>query len=308
MKLISLFIIIFSCLAIQLKAVENSIVPLIDAIEQIDNIQRQKYTSSQYQEIELALANKEQKIRLVSWCDASHISDVVPILEEMQPDIICLQQLKGDLIIDYLTSLGEGFEFSGEKQGSLMNGFFYRKDRFEILDTKTWELPNAGANPEALVLVTFKDLKNTKEFALFNTHFTFFSADLRESQAHFVAEKIKTVQMPMILAGSLNLFANRPDLSKLPFHDGDYIYRIINRTLGDTKESAVLGHVGPIASYTNANDDGIPFTGTGTPGIIFDCIFASDDIRVLIHGTQPATIEGRFPSEHMPVLVDLLLD
>ena len=61
------------------------------------------------------------------------------------------------------------------------------------------------------------------------------------------------------------------------------------------------------ASYTNKPYKKKSFLGTGTPGIILDHIYVTDDISALAVATDPATIDGEFPSDHMPVLADLII-
>ena len=50
------------------------------------------------------------------------------------------------------------------------------------------------------------------------------------------------------------------------------------------------------------------FKGTGTPGIILDYIYVSKKITVLTHAVELGTVDGHFPSDHMPVLIDFLIN
>src|SRR5690625_7939492 len=43
------------------------------------------------------------------------------------------------------------------------------------------------------------------------------------------------------------------------------------------------------------------------PGRRIDFIFASDDVRQLRHGILSDSMGGRFPSDHLPVVIDILL-
>ena len=69
-----------------------------------------------------------------------------------------------------------------------------------------------------------------------------------------------------------------------------------------------MGHLGPIVTFTNSPENGVPFKGTGTPGIFLDHILVSKGLSVLIHAVQPGTVGGYFPSDHMPVLIDFVVD
>ena len=94
----------------------------------------------------------------------------------------------------------------------------------------------------------------------------------------------------------------------MPFFDGDYIHRILTKgSLRDTRELSLLGHVGPISTFTNDPDDVHPFQGRGTPGVFLDHIYATKDVTILLHAVQPATVQGEFPSDHMPLIVDFII-
>ena len=77
--------------------------------------------------------------------------------------------------------------------------------------------------------------------------------------------------------------------------------------LKDAMGRALVGQVGPIATFTNAPEGKIPFKGLGTPDVILDHIYVSKEIIPLLHAIQPATVDGHFPSDHMPVLVDCIV-
>jgi hypothetical protein len=72
-------------------------------------------------------------------------------------------------------------------------------------------------------------------------------------------------------------------------------------------DEALLGHIGPIATFTNTVNDRTPFKGIGVPGIILDRIYSNQNSLILIHGVEPAKVDNHFPSDHMPVIVDFLI-
>jgi endonuclease/exonuclease/phosphatase family metal-dependent hydrolase len=78
--------------------------------------------------------------------------------------------------------------------------------------------------------------------------------------------------------------------------------------LRDAKDLYILDHLGPISTFSNAPDDVVAFKGTGTPGVFLDHIYVSKDITVLIHAVQPGKVNGDFPSDHLPVLIDFIID
>lgn len=322
---------VFSCVLLcsfGLIAVENSIIPLIEKVEIIENLPVAKYSKNQYQEIVSHLNQKDEKIRLVTYNVLFNRYDhnldevnrwpnrlprIVKLIEEMQPDIMGVQELYTNQSEELLPCIEQTYAFfSRACEDGELNGIFYRKDRFEVIDSKIWYMtatPNVPSS-ETLTLLQLKDLKTCKVIAVFNTHLAFSKIDKRDFQVRFIAEKIESFaeQMPVILTGDLNTFPNRLDLEKLPFYDGDYINRLLTAgSLKDARNVSILGHLGPISTFSNAEDGIAPFKGTGTPGVFLDHIYVSEGINVLIHAVQPGTVDGHFPSDHLPVLIDLTI-
>ena len=322
---------LMSCFVYSLgvESVENSIVPMIEKFEDVGNLPVSKYSKNQYAEITSVLNRMEERIRLVTYNILFDFHDhnldevnrwpqrlprIVELIEEMQPDIIGVQELYPNQLEDLQPHMEHVFAFYAKTcvDGEL-NGIFYRKDRFAVINSKVWYMTTTPdiPNSETLTMIQLRDLKSEKCVAVFNTHLAFSKVNKREFQARFIADKIELFakEMPIVLTGDMNTFQNRLDLSKLPFYDGDYIQRILTQKhLRDAKDVSLLGHLGPIATFSNAADDGIPFKGTGTPGIFLDHIYISQGVNVIIHAVQPGTVQGHYPSDHLPVLIDVIVD
>ncbi len=312
--LIALLAVFFS-----LAAIENSVVPMAKFLESNANRHQKKYTKNQYKEIEAALKNSDQKLRIASFnmlrddLDTKYIlenrwekrfSRIIEVIEEMSPDLIGAQELSQLQANQLIEALNE-YAFVGEprKDGEI-NGIFYRKNRLEIVSAKSIPIHTNNLN-----LAEFKDLKTGKRFAHLNIHARFSRVNHREHEARLIAEQaaILAPQMTVLVTGDVNTFPNRTDLD-LPFYDGDYIHRILtSKTLQNAQELSLLGHLGPIGTYTSKHPRHIGFEGTGTPGVVLDRIYVSEPITVLIHATQPATVDGYFPSDHMPIFIDFLI-
>jgi endonuclease/exonuclease/phosphatase family metal-dependent hydrolase len=311
-----------------LEAVENSVIPQIERWEKVEQLPMNCYSKNQFLEIVAALEQKEERIRVATYNVLFNLYDhnldklnrwpqrlprIVELIEEMQPDILGVQELYPDQLLDLFPYLEETFDFyAPASQGGELNGIFYRKDRFELIDSQGWRMSTTSkiAISETLTMLQLKDLKTGKCLAVFNTHLAFSKIEERDFQARFIADKIHSYaeKMPVILTGDMNTFPHRLDLDKLPFYDGDYIHNILTKhDLRDAKEVSLLGHLGPISTFTNATTDGIPFKGIGTPGVFLDHIYVSDGITVLLHAVQSGTVQGHFPSDHMPVLIDCIL-
>ena len=315
-------ILLTTCLFFQLpaeKAIENSIISFVEKYENVENLPREKFSINQYEEILKVLQQKENRIRLVTYNILFNIKDhkmeenyrwpqrlsrVVKMIEEIQPDVLGVQELYLDQLQDLLPFIEGTYSFySREEKNGELNGIFYRTDRFDVIENRVWH--------DTLTMLHLQDRKTGKQFAVFNTHLNFSDVEKRECEARFIAKQIEAYAavVPVIFTGDLNTFSSRLDMETLPFYDGDYILRILTeKSLQEAKKMSLLGHLGPIGTFTNSPENGVPFKGTGTPGIFLDHILVSKGLSVLIHAVQPGTVGGYFPSDHMPVLIDFVVD
>lgn len=292
----------------------------------------EKYAPQQYQEILSAIAKKKERIRVVSYNILFNLYDdslpqpykwpqrahrVIKMIEEMQPDLLGIQELYPVQRDDLLKTLSENYTFfSKPASDGELNGIFFNKHRFKLLDSHVWHLSDKGPDVPSnasLTLLYLQDNITDQPLAIFNTHLSFSKIEKRVSQAKkihtLVSQFHKThPDVSLIFTGDLNTFPNFPDQEGFPFYDGDYTQALIKKDLfNDTKDSAVLGHIGPLGTFTNKGSNPHPFQGTGTPGVYLDHIFVSPGVTVLLHAVNPATVGGLWPSDHMPVIADIAL-
>lgn len=317
-KIILRFVISIFIPTVVFAEVEHSVIPMMEYYECIENLPSTKFTKNQFSEICSALEKKEEKIRIVTYNMLFDLYDhnldeenrwpsrlprIVELINEMRPDIICTQELYPSQVQDIVNLIGEEFSFfNGQKyEDGESFGIFYRNARFKLLSSKL-------AYP--LSVVQLKDLKTDKIIHVFNTHMPFSNIEKREAHAYNIAEIIEPYaeQTAVIFTGDLNTFPGRLDLDDLPFYDGDHIHRILSKgCLKNSRDLSLLGHLGPISTFTNKSPEIKPFQGTGTPGIILDYIYVSKKVTVLTHAVEQGTVNGHFPSDHMPVLIDCLI-
>lgn len=302
--------------------VENSIIPEMEKFESIENLSEQKYSKEQFREIAHALKQKRNRIRLATYNMLFNIFDenlapvnrwpqrlprIVELLKDMNADVIGSQELQPDQVRDLCPYLKKKYRFfSIDSSKGEQNGIFFKKKRFHVLKKTVFFM---APTTSTFTMVQLKDCKTGKSVAFCNAHFAFADIEARTSQAHFVAEKVKSIvkQMPVIFTGDLNSFPNRPDMN-FPALDGDYVDQILTqKTLKDAMTVSKVGHIGPISTFTNKEGGVVPFEGTGTPGVFLDHIYVSKGITVLLHAVQPGTVNGHFPSDHMPVIIDFVV-
>lgn len=187
---------------------------------------------------------------------------------------------------------------------------FYRRDRFDVIDRGTfWLSPTpelAGSRgwdaalPRVASWLALRDRQTGREFLIMNTHFDHMGPEARLQSANLVARKIDELartggaRRPVILAGDFNC---RPDSA--PYQ------ALIKPATGslalvDAQHVSVTPHAGG-DSTSNA------FTAV-SPGAKIDHVFVRDVPVVLTHRIEDPRIDGRFVSDHQPIVVSLRLD
>ncbi len=287
----------------------------------IEHIDSTKYSTRHYQEIMDALEHKEDTVRVVTFntlfdkFDDRYVESyrwpqrlprVVEMICYLNPDVLGVQEPYNHQLNDLINSLPERYCYFGEAYESGLNaGIFYNQERFELVDSKMYQFKKNG-----LAYVALKDKKTGRVAAYFNTYLPFTTINERETNSILISDILeKFSDVPTIMMGDLNTFPNRPDLSaSIPAYDGDRVLaRLKGDRLVDARENNLLGHYGPIGSFTNEFPSIEPFEGYGTPGVILDHILVSKDIGVLTHTIECGKVDGHFPSDHMPLVVDILL-
>ena len=216
-------------------------------------------------------------------------SRVVEYLEYAHPDIIGSQELQKDQQEYLLEQLGEKYASVGKE------AVFYNKERISVVSERM--------TSEVFEVVEMEDQTNGAHFVLINTHFSFSRVEKRLAQAKALAKLIKETDMPLVITGDFNTFPMRPELTELPFYDGDYIVNLIESAgVKDARKLAVKGQYGLITTTTLC-----PFESDEIAGVILDHIFVSPWVVVKTHGIDPAKVDDLFTSDHFPVISDIVI-
>ncbi len=225
-------------------------------------------------------------------------------------DIAGLQEALKDQVDDLTTLLPEYQWFGvgrddGREAGEYM-AVFYRKDRLQVLKQATFwlsetpESPSKGWDAMCYRVVTwgrFKDIRSGKTFYLFNTHFDHRGEVARRESALLLLRRIQEIagSDPVVVTGDFN---SSPDSEP---------YQIIvsglsndpSTKLIDSEHVAEYPHHGPDGTTTRFIAANLPNNQT------IDYVFIKNSVSVLLHGTLSDSFDGRFPSDHMPVLAEL---
>ena len=194
------------------------------------------------------------------------------------------------------------------REGGEFSAIFYRTDRLDLLDHGTFwlsptpEVPGSKGWDTAIERVAtwarFRDRETGCEVVHLNTHFDHIGEQARQESARLIRRRLATLanDLPVIVTGDLNA-----DPASVP-------YRVLTR---DTLAAAIpplrdaftvsrAGHYGPTSTWT-------AFRAI-EPGRRIDYVLVSDDVAVLTHGILPDSWDGRFPSDHLPVLASVRPD
>lgn len=317
-----------------LEARNSSLMDPCSLAEQLHTRCPQAFAKKHWKQIYAALQDKQLCVRIASYNLLFNITDnqldyenrwpqrlprIITLLEELDADIVATQELYADQVADLLAIIGNTYTFIGrgeedkQKQGQV-NGLLIRKDRFVIANSafeymsSTPDKPSRDPYGQARLLTTVHliDKLTDKQLLISNCHLPFKDPNRRLYAAEWMAERLLS-DMPTFLCGDFNTFACLPDLD-MPAYDGSFLERTLaEHGYLDARQLSLLGHQGPLSTYTNSSQKQGGFQGLGTPGIFLDHIFCRGDLTILLHLICPTQINGHFPSDHMPVVVDVLL-
>jgi endonuclease/exonuclease/phosphatase family metal-dependent hydrolase len=189
----------------------------------------------------------------------------------------------------------------GRAEGEF-SAILYRAERLELLDSGTFwlsptpEVPGSKGWDTAIERIAtwarFRDRRTGCSHLHLNTHFDHIGEQARQESARLIRLRLAALAgaLPVVVTGDLNA-----DPQSVP-------YRILTRDtiagaiapLRDAFDASAGGHYGPTSTW-NA------FTAI-EPGRRIDYVLASPELPVLAHAILPDSWDGRFPSDHLPVM------
>ena len=236
---------------------------------------------------------------------------VANMIQFYQADIVGTQEVLPDQLQDLQTLLPEyGWYGIGRDDGASAGEhmvIFYKKDRFEPFDKGTFWLaatpdtPTQGWDGACFRTVTwmqFKDKVTGKVFYHFNTHFDHRGVEARRESSKLLPAKITALagNVPVVVTGDFNART-----------DSDVYAGLVGKlggTPGDALTDARLATRVPHHGGTGTSNGGFKAI---RPGSQIDYIFVKNGVTVERHGFLTDIIDGRFPSDHLPVLAEVVI-
>jgi endonuclease/exonuclease/phosphatase family metal-dependent hydrolase len=227
-----------------------------------------------------------------------HGADIVGVQEALAPMLADL-----DARLPGFARVGVG-RADGKTSGEY-SAILYRRDRLALLDSGTfWLSPTptvAGSKgwdaaiERIATWARFQDRETGCRFLHLNTHFDHVGEQARQESARLIRRELVGLGQgwPTILTGDLN---SDPRSGA---------YRVLTRDtitnggapLRDAFEVSESGHYGPTSTWT-------AFRAIEA-GRRIDYVMVSSLVSVRSHGILPDSWDGRFPSDHLPVIAAL---
>jgi endonuclease/exonuclease/phosphatase family metal-dependent hydrolase len=238
-----------------------------------------------------------------SWDNRKEL--VASIIETYRADIVGLQEaLKTQLedlnkLLPDFAWVGVGRD-DGAEEGEYA-AIFYNKKRFEVLEDSTFWLsetpdkPSIGWDAALKRVVTWAKLRDKitgKIFYHFNTHFDYKGVMARLESANLLNDRVAEVagKTPAIVTGDFNFKSDFGGYKILTEGRKNYLF--------DTQKIAKVDSSGSNITYNRFGQ----FLEEGNK---IDYIFIKNNIEVDKHKIIMDTFDGRYSSDHMPVLAVL---
>jgi endonuclease/exonuclease/phosphatase family metal-dependent hydrolase len=222
-----------------------------------------------------------------------------------EPDILGVQEAKPNQVIDIAASnsqyncIGIGREGVGKGESS---NIYYKKDRFKVLQSSTFwlsETPDIiskgwdAAFNRVCTYGLFKDLKTKQTFLVFNTHLDHIGELARTNGILLILSKIA------VLNTKNNTVIFMGDFNSKPTDD-----RIIalNKEMNDCRKISEEKPFGPSGTF-----NGFKHNEAVTDLIDYIFISKNSKFKVRKFAVLSDSKDLRYPSDHLPVYVEILM-
>lgn len=221
------------------------------------------------------------------------------------PDIFGIQEGKLHQL-QYLENSLPEYKYLGRGRDDSANqgefsAIFYKKDNFKVIREATFWLSETpekvskgwDANFERIcTYALFENIRTKQKFYVFNTHFDHIGETARRNSATLIIEKINSINKehyPIILTGDFN---SEP---------GSQAYQYLSSQLNDTRFMSKTTPFGPEGTFNN-------FEFHKPVTTLIDYIFiGKNNIEVQKFAVLSDSKNCRYPSDHLPVFVELNL-
>lgn len=237
---------------------------------------------------------------------------VAEVIRFNKADIFGLQEALHSQIADINNSFPKydwvGVGREDGREGGEYSPIFFNTEKFKLVHTSTFwlsETPDSvsigwdAAFKRVVTWAEFNFQNTEKKFFVFNTHFDHIGETARLNSAKLILKMIKEIagDNPAILTGDFNAQSDSPP------------YSILTNGL-DAEKRFYLTDAEAVNSNIHYGSH-ITFNGFGNdiqPGNKIDFIFVNDKVNVKEHGVISETFDGKYPSDHFPVIAEVEIE
>lgn len=228
----------------------------------------------------------------------SHKVDILSIQEGLYNQVNDLEKA-----FPNYTRIGVGRD-DGKQTGEF-SAIFFLKNRFKLIDNSTFWLSQTpsvagsrGWDAACNRIVTWAkltDKETGKPFFIFNTHFDHMGEVARRESAQLLLKQVANIAGTdaFIVTGDFN-----GDEQSVPYQ---ILINSVSPKLLNTRYVSTNGSKGPDCSF-------ISFNVEFKKGEVIDHIFINSKSKALNHNIIDDNINGFYPSDHLPVLTDVILN
>ncbi|AWA30583.1 endonuclease/exonuclease/phosphatase [Flavobacterium magnum] len=221
------------------------------------------------------------------------------------PDFIGTQEVKLHQL-KYIDSTMTHYSYIGIGRDSSPTGgeysaIFYNSTKFRVVKHSTFWLSETPGEvskgwdamfERICTYGLFENIKTRQRFYVFNTHFDHVGELARTNSAKLIVSKINAINtenVPVIVTGDFN--------SEIK----STAYRFLSSWMNDSKVISEELPFGPSGTFNN-------FEFNKPVTLLIDYIFTSkDNIAVTKYGVLSDSKDCKYPSDHLPVYVELFL-
>jgi endonuclease/exonuclease/phosphatase family metal-dependent hydrolase len=186
------------------------------------------------------------------------------------------------------------------KEAGEHSAIFYKKARLQLLQTGDFWLSQTPDRPgkgwdatccnRICTWARFKDLQSGQVFYFFSVHFDHEGVEARRQSGQLMVRKIKEIAQgaPVVCVGDLN---STPDTEQV---------KTLQGALGDAYQLTQRPAYGPVGTF-----NGFELTAPLRDRI--DYIFVSRGSTVLDYSVLTDSMRGHYPSDHFPVVANVVL-
>lgn len=229
---------------------------------------------------------------------------VAALIRRHEIDLLGTQEGLLDQVLDLAAMPGFAHVGVGRddgKQGGEHAAIFYRTERFALLDkgdfwlSPTPDVPGKGWDARCCNRLAswarLRDKASGRAFFVFSVHFDHEGLVARRESAHLMLRRMRAIagDQPVICLGDLNATPESEPVG------------IMLGALRDAYRVSATPPDGPVGTFNDFKLDA-PLKDR------IDYVFLGPGWRVLRYAALTDTDNGRFPSDHLPVVARLALD